>query len=109
STKRGWMPSFPTFNRNPLELTDEAAAAGKEPADYVVEQLQSGNLQFAVEDPGAPENYPRVLTVWRSNILGSSAKGNEYFLKHLLGAESALRADPSPPDRRPKHMTWREE
>lgn len=109
SAKRGWMPSFPTFNRNPLDLTDEAAAAGKEPADYVVEQLQSGNLQFAVEDPGAPENFPRVLTVWRSNILGSSAKGNEYFLKHLLGAESALRADPSPPERRPKRMAWREE
>ena len=25
------------------------------------------------------------MTVWRSNLLGSSGKGHEYFLKHLLG------------------------
>jgi nitrate reductase alpha subunit len=25
----GWMPSYPTFDRNPLDLSDDAAAAGK--------------------------------------------------------------------------------
>ena len=25
------------------------------------------------------------MFVWRSNLLGSSGKGHEYFLKHLLG------------------------
>ena len=49
----------------------------------MVDGLKSGHLQFACEDPDAPENFPRCLTVWRSNLLGSSAKGNEYFLKHL--------------------------
>ena len=34
-----------------------------------------------------------MLTVWRANLLGSSAKGNEYFLKHLLGTDSSVRAD----------------
>ena len=45
----------------------------------------AGRLHFACEDPDAPENLPRVMTVWRSNLLGSSGKGHEYFLKHLLG------------------------
>ena len=35
--------------------------------------------------PTRPSNHPKVMTVWRSNLLGSSGKGHEYFLKHLLG------------------------
>nr|WP_229698970.1 molybdopterin-dependent oxidoreductase [Wenjunlia tyrosinilytica] len=53
-------------------------------------------MRFAGEDPDAPENFPRVLNVWRANLLGSSAKGNEYFLKHLLGTDHAVRGDPGP-------------
>ncbi|TXN30604.1 nitrate reductase subunit alpha [Lacisediminihabitans profunda] len=109
SAKRGWMPSFPTFNRNSLDLVDDAAAAGMDPAQYVVESLKDGSLAYACEDPDAPENFPRVLVVWRANIIGSSGKGNEYFLKHLLGTDSAVRAPESPPDKRPNTMTWREE
>jgi nitrate reductase alpha subunit len=37
-------------------------------------------------DPDDPANWPRNLFIWRSNLLGSSGKGHEYFLKHLLGA-----------------------
>ena len=33
---------------------------------------------------------PRTLVLWRSNLFGSSAKGNEYFLKNLLGTHSNL-------------------
>ena len=40
---------------------------------------------MACEDPDNPANWPRNLFVWRSNLLGSSGKGHEYFLKHLLG------------------------
>ena len=40
SARLGWMPSYPTFNRNPLDLADEAEAAGKPIGDYVVEQLR---------------------------------------------------------------------
>jgi len=48
--------------------------------------------------------------VWRSNVLGSSGKGHEYFLKHLLGATgSAVRADESPPELRPRDVVWREQ
>jgi nitrate reductase alpha subunit len=109
SAKRGWMPSYPTFNRNPLDIVDQAEAAGVEPADYVVDQLTSGDLRYACEDPDSPENFPRVLNVWRANIIGSSGKGNEYFLKHLLGTDAAIRGAESEPDRRPKTIEWHED
>ncbi len=109
SAKRGWMPSYPTFDRNPLDLVTEAREAGKEPAQHVVDELTAGRLRFACEDPDDPANFPRVLNVWRANILGSSGKGNEYFLRHLLGTDSAVLAGESGPERRPKTMTWREE
>jgi nitrate reductase alpha subunit len=105
----GWMPSYPTFDRNPLDLADEAEAAGRAVGEHVVEELKAGRLGFAGEDPDAPENFPRVLTVWRANLLGSSAKGNEYFLKHLLGTHASVRAAEAPPDARPRDVVWREE
>ncbi|MCU1643794.1 MAG: Nitrate reductase [Nocardia sp.] len=109
TARMGWMPSFPTFDRNPLDLVDEAEEAGVAPADHIVSQLKSGELRFACEDPDEPRNFPRLLTIWRSNLLGSSAKGNEYFLKHLLGADSSLRAEEAPPESRPKEVVWHEE
>src|SRR5581483_8374649 len=33
AARLGWLPSHPAFDRNPLDLADEAQAAGKEPAD----------------------------------------------------------------------------
>ncbi|WP_142214831.1 nitrate reductase subunit alpha [Streptomyces sp. SLBN-118] len=109
SARMGWMPSYPTFDRNPLDLADEAEAAGRGVGEHVVEELKAGRLGFAGEDPDAPENFPRVLTIWRANLLGSSAKGNEYFLKHLLGTDHAVRATEAPPDARPRDVVWREE
>jgi len=109
SARMGWMPSYPTFDRNPLDLCDEAAAAGRPVADHVVASLQDGSLRFAAEDPDEPRNFPRVLAVWRANLLGSSAKGNEYFLKHLLGTTSSVRATETPPDRRPRDVRWADE
>jgi nitrate reductase alpha subunit len=109
SARMGWMPSYPTFNRNPLGLADEAASAGRPVADHVVDELTAGRLRFACEDPDDPVNFPRVLTVWRANLLGSSAKGNEYFLRHLLGTDHAVRASEAPPEARPRDVVWRDE
>ncbi|MGW6316549.1 nitrate reductase subunit alpha [Streptomyces sp. NPDC055099] len=109
SARMGWMPSYPTFDRNPLDLADEAERAGRPVAEHIVDALKEGSLQFAGEDPDAPENFPRVLTVWRANLLGSSAKGNEYFLKHLLGTDASVRAVEAPPDARPRDVVWRDE
>jgi hypothetical protein len=101
SVRLGWMPGYPQFDRNPLDLAGEADAAGQDVPAYVAGQLAAGELRFAAEDPDAPQNWPRCLTVWRANLLGSSSKGNEYFLKHLLGTHASLRAEQTPADRRP--------
>ena len=77
--------------------------------DYVVGELRAGRLRFAAEDPDDPANWPRVLTVWRANLLGSSGKGMEYFMRHLLGTDDAVRAEESPEGLRPAEVTWREE
>ncbi|MER6580225.1 nitrate reductase subunit alpha [Nonomuraea sp. NPDC001023] len=108
AARLGWLPSHPTFDRNPLELADEAAARGVPVAEHVVAELKAGRLRFAAEDPGDPANFPRVLTVWRANLLGSSGKGNEYFLRHLLGADAEARNEETPEGLRPAEVTWRE-
>jgi nitrate reductase alpha subunit len=109
SARLGWLPSHPAFDANPLDLASQAEMAGKEVGDFVVEELRAGRLHFAADDPDAPENFPRVLTVWRSNLLGSSGKGHEYFLKHLLGADNAVSAEECPPAARPAEVRWRDE
>ncbi|WP_378740649.1 nitrate reductase subunit alpha [Nocardia brasiliensis] len=108
ASRLGWMPSYPTFDRNPLDLADEAERAGKSAPEHVVDELKSGDLRFACEDPDAPENFPRCLTVWRANLLGSSGKGNEYFHKHLLGADSNVQTT-DVTGVRPQELVWREQ
>ncbi len=88
--RMGWLPSAPQLKTNPLEVSKAAAAAGVEPKDYVVDALKSGDLRMSCEEPDDPANWPRNLFVWRSNLLGSSGKGHEYFLKHLLGTSNGM-------------------
>ncbi|GAB3580257.1 nitrate reductase subunit alpha [Calidifontibacter terrae] len=109
SVRMGWSPSYPTFDKSSLEIPELAAKDGVDVKDWVVEKLQSGELKFALEEPENPENYPRVLTLWRSNLLGSSAKGDEYFLKHLLGADGAVTAAEASPEHRPRDIAWADE
>ncbi|MGH3508041.1 MAG: molybdopterin dinucleotide binding domain-containing protein, partial [Nocardioidaceae bacterium] len=108
SARLGWMPSFPTFDRNPLDLVDEADGSNVDPVDHVVTGLKDGRLRFAAEDPDGPGNAPKVLTVWRSNLLGSSAKGNEYFLRHLLGTEDSVQGVEADATYRPRDVEWRD-
>lgn len=108
----GWLPSYPQFNRNSLQITEEATKEGKtttpEIVEYVKDQLVSGKMNFAIEDPDAPENFPRTLFVWRSNLVSSSAKGQEYFMKHLFGASDGLLAKPNE-RMKPEEVVWRDE
>jgi nitrate reductase alpha subunit len=94
SQRLGWLPSAPHFNRNPLDIVADAEKSGAADeagvAKYMVEQLKEGRLDFAYADIDAPENHVRNLFVWRSNLLGCSAKGHEYFLKHLIGAQNGV-------------------
>jgi nitrate reductase alpha subunit len=110
AARLGWLPSFPQFDRNPIDLVREAVEAGAasdaEIIAHVVERLKKGEVRFAAEDPDHPANFPRVLFLWRANLLGASSKGHEYFLKHLLGTDSAVLNTESP--LRPQEITWRE-
>ncbi|WP_068252409.1 nitrate reductase subunit alpha [Janibacter corallicola] len=109
AVRLGWAPSYPQFDRSSLAVADEASEAGMTVGDYVARSLKEGSLTFAVEAPEDPDNFPRVLSLWRSNLFGSSAKGNEYFLKHLLGTDNAVRASQAPEDMRPTDVAWPEE
>ncbi|CAI0756505.1 nitrate reductase subunit alpha [Serratia proteamaculans] len=88
--RMGWLPSAPQLGANPLHLAAQAKAAGQSPLDFTVEGLKKGSLNFAAEQPDNPQNFPRNLFVWRSNLLGSSGKGHEYMLKYLLGTENGI-------------------
>jgi len=88
--RMGWLPSAPQLKENPLAIAAAARAAGLEVKDYVAKALKSGDLTLSCEDPDDPANWPRNMFVWRSNLLGSSGKGHEYFLKHLLGTRHGV-------------------
>ena len=88
--RMGWLPSAPQLNRNPLQITRDAEAAGMDPKEYAVEQLKAGKLNFSCEAPDDPNNFPRNMFIWRSNLLGSSGKGHEYMLKYLLGTRNGV-------------------
>ena len=74
-----------------MDLADKAEQAvargeASSNADYIAQRLNSGDLEFSVEDVDNPRQLARTLTLWRSNLFGSSAKGESYFLKHLVGS-----------------------
>ena len=104
--RMGWLPSAPQLMANPLAVAREARNKGEDTAAYVARALNSGGLRMACEDPDAPENWPRNLFVWRSNLLGASGKGHEYFLKHLLGARNNVLNEES--DQRPVEVVRHE-
>lgn len=109
AVKCGWLPFYPQFNKSNLELVKEAEKNGakteEEIIKYVISKLKSKELKFAVEDPDAEENWPRVFYIWRGNALMSSAKGHEYFLKHYLGTHTNAIADEINP-KDVKEVTW---
>ena len=108
SAQKGWMPFYPQFDKSSLEV-GEAAAATDDPAQYVKDALADGSLKPAISDIDAPESWPRTLVLWRSNLFGSSAKGNEYFLKNLLGTHSNVLGEENPEAPRPQDVAWHDD
>ena len=107
--RMGWLPSAPQLKTNPLQVVRDAQAANMDARDYAVKSLKDGTLQMSCTDPDAPENWPRMMFVWRSNILGSSGKGHEYFLKHLLGTRHGVQGkDLGSDDAKPTEVKWHE-
>jgi len=92
SVRNGWMPYYPQFKQNTLDLCQEASDSGAKDddavKDYVLQKLKSKELEYSIADPEAPENHPRVWYIWRGNAIVGSMKGHEYCLKHYLGTHS---------------------
>ncbi|MBI4247565.1 MAG: nitrate reductase subunit alpha, partial [Candidatus Rokubacteria bacterium] len=84
AVRSGWMPFYPQFADNPLDLVARAKAAGarsdQEIAAWVADALGRGQMRFGIDDPDAPAAWPRVWLIWRGNAIQSSAKGHEFFL-----------------------------
>ncbi len=103
--RMGWLPSAPQLQRNPLQVVKDAK--GGDVKQYVVDSLKNGSLKLSCEDPDHPDNWPRNMFVWRSNILGSSGKGHEYFLKHLLGTSHGVQGkDLGKDEAKPDEVVW---
>jgi len=109
--RMGWLPSAPALKTNPLDVAKAAAREGIDAKDYAVREMAAKRLEMSCMDPDHPDNWPRNMFVWRSNLLGSSGKGHEYFLKHLLGTSNGvLGKDLGETGRRkPVEVTWRDE
>jgi respiratory nitrate reductase alpha subunit apoprotein len=109
--RMGWLPSTPALKTNPLEVCRRAKVEGLDPKAYAVREMSAKRLEMSCMDPDAEENFPRNMFVWRSNLLGSSGKGHEYFLKHLLGtSHGVLGKDLGETGRRkPAEVNWRAE
>ena len=112
AAKLGWLPSYPQFNKNSLLFAEEAKENGDDSNEAILKrarnEVKTKQTKFAVEDPDLRKNHPKTLFVWRSNLISSSAKGQEYFMKHLLGTKSGLLASPNEDDK-PDEIQWREE
>ncbi len=105
--RMGWLPSAPQLQTHPMQVVKDAQAAGMDARDYVVKSLKDGSLRMSCEDPDHPDNWPRNMFVWRSNIIGSSGKGHEYFLKHLLGTDNGVQGkDLGAEEGKPEEVVW---
>ena len=108
SARMGWLPCSPQLHDNPLQVARDAQAEGVAAGAHVAGKLKRGELSLCWEDPDHPKNHPKNLFVWRSNLLGSSGKGHEYFLKHLIGAKHGVLGDEAKDtgDPLPKEVIW---
>ena len=108
SVRNGWMPFYPQFNENSLELAKKAMANGaksdEEIKAYVLEKLKSKELKYSVSEPEEEVNYPRVWYIWRGNAIVGSMKGHEYALKHYLGTHSNVIAKDV--EDKPEEIKW---
>ncbi len=58
AARLGWLPSYPTFDRNPLDLVEAAEREGVPAADYVVRELKAGRLQLRLRGPRRARELP---------------------------------------------------
>src|SRR5690606_20404361 len=71
SARLGWLPSFPQWTQNSLDVMKEARKRFKDDDQALIEdvaqQLANGKINYAIENPNDPRNFPKVFFNWRSN------------------------------------------
>ncbi|MBO9356330.1 nitrate reductase subunit alpha [Bordetella petrii] len=109
--RMGWLPSAPQLQTHPLELGRRIKESGADPAAVVSDGMRSGEIKPSSLDPDNPINWPRNMFFWRSNVLGASGKGHEYFLKHLVGSLHGVVGSDEDRERidKPQDVVWRDE
>ena len=107
AVRMGWMPSYPAVGPQPARPRRRGArrrASTRSSTSWPSSRRAACTTPSRTRAPRS--NFPRVFFVWRSNLLGSSGKGQEYFLRHLLGAaHDGPLAEPLPEGERPTEVT----
>lgn len=98
AVQNGWLPFYPQFDgKSSIQVAKEAQEAGAETdeeiVEYVRDELVDGDLDFAIKNVDSEDNHPKVLWAWRGNLVGTSTRGHEYMLKHLLGTHDSVLGD----------------
>ncbi|GFO66695.1 nitrate reductase subunit alpha [Geomonas limicola] len=113
AVRMGWYPFAPHFNQSTLALMREAQAQGcrsdEEIKTWLAQRLKAGTTKFASDDPDDPVNFPRLWFIWRGNAIAASAKGHEYFLKHLLGTTNSSVSASEAAKGKVNDVRWHEE
>ena len=69
--------------------------------------LKDGALTMSCEDPDNPDNWPRNMFVWRSNILGSSGKGARVLPQAPAGHQHGVQGkDLGKDEAKPEEVQW---
>src|SRR5690606_10924403 len=89
AVRNGCMPFYPQYDKNNFEVVADAEKSGAktddEIKDYIVDQLKTKKLNYAIADCDNEISFPRNWFIWRGNALLASMKGHEYMLNHYLG------------------------
>jgi len=108
SVRMGWMPFYPQFKENTLDLAKDAVKNGasnnEDIVKYVVKGLLERKINYSIADPENEKNFPRIWIVWRGNAVTGSMKGIEYCFKHYLGTHTNTIGKDS--DERTKEVNW---
>ncbi len=56
ASRLGWLPSYPQFNKNSTQIAK--GKTSEEAAKTIVEQIKSGELEFAADNPSDSKKLP---------------------------------------------------
>jgi nitrate reductase alpha subunit len=87
AVRMGWLPSYPQFNVSSLEIVRMAEQAGAksdaEIRQWVVDQLKSGKLKFAVQDPRRSRKLAPLVVHLARQCVERQREGTGVFLQAL--------------------------